>query len=297
MKKSLITLAVAATAVAPMAASAAMLQASGDQDGINLYGSFRPQVVSEADVIFADGGSRWGFKGTHDMGNGLSSFYRFERSFSTATRTENDTIQRLAYAGLAGGFGKVSFGNQWTPYYNTVGSPSDLFASTGLANYGSRGATAPFRSNESALIYALPKLGIVSGALGFIPNGQFGGIESDAVSAGLTIAAGPVNIGLGYNKVDVEDDSRLGLSVGGQFGPVGATFMVEDDGLGNPWAITGTIAGFALQYSEQDLEVDSSAFTAGYTFKMSSTTRLQLAYENADLRTDDKWVARYRVDF
>lgn len=297
MKKSLITLAVAATVATPMAASAAMLQSAGDQDGINLYGSFRPQVVSTNDVIFDDGGSRWGFKGNHDMGNGLSSFYRFERSFSTATRTENDTIQRLAYAGLAGGFGKISFGNQWTPYYNTIASPSDIFASTGIPNYGSQGATAPFRSNESALIYALPALGIVSGAIGFIPNGQFGGVESDAVSAGLTIAAGPVNIGLGYNDVDAEADPRTGLSVGGQFGPVGATFMVEDDGIGNPWAITGTIAGFALQYSEQDLAVDSTAWTAGYTFKMSSTTRLQLAFETADLRDDDKWVARYRVDF
>ena len=63
MKKSLIALAVAATTAAPMAASAAMLQAAGDQEGINLYGSFRPQFISVGSERIGDGGSRFGLKG------------------------------------------------------------------------------------------------------------------------------------------------------------------------------------------------------------------------------------------
>ena len=78
MKKSLIALAVAATVATPMAASAAMLQAAGDQEGINLYGSIRPQWLSLSDDAIVDDGSRFGVKGSHDLGNGLSSFYTID---------------------------------------------------------------------------------------------------------------------------------------------------------------------------------------------------------------------------
>ncbi len=295
MKKSLITLAVAATAVAPMAASAAMLQAAGDQDGINLYGSVRPQVVSDGNTNFSDGGSRWGVKGSHDLGNGLSAIYRIERGFSTATRSEDsNTVNRLGYAGLSGGFGTIIMGNQWTPYYNVIGSPSDVFASTGVQNYA-----GPFRSNDSALAYALPKMDVLSGAVAFIANAGVddAGEDIDAVSAAINAAFGPMNIGLGYNKVETDDDALLGMSIGGNFGGFGATFMVEDDGINNPWAITGTFAGFALQFSDADLVEDSTATTLGYTYKLSGNTRVQLAYESNDRVDDDKFVARYRVDF
>ena len=72
MKKSLIALAVAATVATPMAASAAMLQAADpDQSGINLYGSLRPQYVNQGNGSeMGDGASRWGIRGSHDLGNG-----------------------------------------------------------------------------------------------------------------------------------------------------------------------------------------------------------------------------------
>ena len=312
MKKSLITLAVAATAAAPMAASAAMLQSAGDQDGINLYGSLRPQITSESNVNFSDGTSRWGIKGSHDLGNGLSSIYRIERGFSTAKRSEdNATINRLGYAGLSGSFGTVLMGNQWTPYYSTIGSPSDLFASNGLDNYNDTGG--PFRSNDSALAYALPGGGMFGGAIAFVSNGDADdGDDIDAISAGVTLTTGPITTGLGYHKVEAsEDDARTGLSVAGNFGGFGAIFMVEDVDGANPWAITGTFANFLAQYGDRDsnldgnlgdiidnnTDTDSSFFTLGYNWKLSSNTRVQFSYESDDAAADDKWVARYRVDF
>jgi predicted porin len=84
MKKSLIAMAVAATVATPMVASAAMLQSAGEQEGINLYGSFRPQYTNQDSAsIIRDGGSRWGIQGTHDLGNGAESFYHLERKFDT----------------------------------------------------------------------------------------------------------------------------------------------------------------------------------------------------------------------
>ena len=290
MKKSLIALAVAATAATPMAASAAMLQAANpDQSGINLYGSFRPQIVSQDTTSFSDGASRWGVMGEEDLGNGMAALYRFERSFSTVDATQGER-GRLAYAGLKGGFGALIMGNQWTPYYNVIGSPSDIFASAGINNY-----IGTARSDR-ALAYALPAGLPIGGAIAYVNEGEDAG--GDAVNGGFTLGAGPVTIGLGFHDADALDDTVWGLSVGGNFGGFGATVMVEDAPDGStPFAVTGTFAGFALQYQNTDSGVDEEAWTAGYTYRISSGTRLQFAYETADGVDDDKFVARYRVDF
>ena len=298
MKKSLIALAVAATAATPMAASAAMLQASNpDQSGINLYGSFRPQIVNEGDLSFGDGVSRWGLMGSHDLGNGLEAVYRFERKMSTNDATQAEA-GRLSYAGLKGGFGAVLMGQQWTPYYNVVAGPSDIFASTGIAQY-----SGPFRTGN-ALTYALPGGMPVGGAITFVVDGDGEEDDLDATSVGLTFGAGPVMIGLGVHDVAAINRTRVGLSLSGEVGGFGYAFMLEDtdpqegDGGSTPWAVTGTFAGFALQYSDADAEnVDSAAITLGYTYKLSGNTRIQLAWEDSDLKEDDKFVARYRVDF
>ena len=168
MKKSLIALAVAATAVAstPMTASAAMLQAANpDQSGINIYGSLRPQYVYQDGSAFGDGASRWGIQGNHDLGNGQAAFYRFERSMNTSNASQPEG-GRLSFAGLRGGWGAAALGQQWTPYYGTVAGPSDIFASTGISNY-----SGPFRT-PNAISYALPGGMAVGGAIAFVLDGE-----------------------------------------------------------------------------------------------------------------------------
>ena len=131
--------------------------------------------------------------------------------------------------------------------------------------------------------------------------------DIDAYSLGLTANAGPVVLGFGYHDKSEQDESRIGFSASGNFGPVFAAFMMEgaerkvDGDLEfsdtTPWAITGQWMGIALQYSDRDLDVDSAAWTLGYTYKLSGNTRVQFSYENDDMVEDDKFVARYRVDF
>ncbi len=300
MKKSLIALAVAATAVAstPMTASAAMLQAANpDQSGINIYGSLRPQYVYQDGSAFGDGASRWGIQGQHDLGNGQAAFYRFERSMNTSNASQPEG-GRLSYAGLKGGWGAAALGQQWTPYYGTVAGPSDIFASTGISNY-----SGPFRT-PNAISYALPGGMAVGGAIAFVLDGEEDETDVlDATSLGLTVGAGPVLIGLGVHDNALTDRTRVGLSLSGEAGGFGYAFMIEDtdpqegDGGSTPWAITGTFAGFALQYADADLPVDSTAWTLGYTYRVGKMSRLQLAYETRDVWDDDRFVARWRVDF
>ena len=108
---------------------------------------------------------------------------------------------------------------------------------------------------------------------------------------------------LGMHESSATDRTRVGLSLSGDLGPVFAAFMVEDtdpkegDGGSTPWAVTAQWMGIGLQYGDRDGVVDETFWTLGYQYRLSGNTRIQLSYENNDWTDDDKFVARYRVDF
>ena len=89
------------------------------------YGSLRAGVMSsDSNVKVFDGGSRWGVKGSHEAGEGLTAVYRFEHKMST----ENAGLGgggRLAYVGLSGGFGTVTAGQIWSATFNSFGAVTD----------------------------------------------------------------------------------------------------------------------------------------------------------------------------
>ena len=109
MKKTLIALALTALPVAAMA-------------DVVLYG----QIKGGVGVTFADGedsgtitqmedyGSRIGFKGEEDLGNGLKAIWQVEQYVSLAGGSDKNSTQgwntRDTFIGLEGGFGKVRAG-------------------------------------------------------------------------------------------------------------------------------------------------------------------------------------------
>ena len=106
MKKTLIALALTALPVAAMA-------------DVVLYG----QIKGGVGVTFADGdndgsvtqmedyGSRIGFKGEEDLGNGLKAIWQVEQAVSLAgSEVESNWNTRDTFIGLEGGFGKVRAG-------------------------------------------------------------------------------------------------------------------------------------------------------------------------------------------
>ena len=89
------------------------------------YGSIRGGVEFGGgnDAKFADGGSRWGIRGSSEVSEGLTAVYRFEHKLSTANASQPGG--RLAYAGLSGGFGTVTLGQVWSASFNSVGAITD----------------------------------------------------------------------------------------------------------------------------------------------------------------------------
>ncbi len=141
MNKKLIAVAVAGVVAAPVAS--ADITAYGRIDN-HLVFSKASGGKSMQDMT--TGTSRFGFKGSGDLGNGMSAFARYEFSANTdnATGGGSGIGRRLGFVGLDGSFGKISLGQQWSAYYQNFGTHMSLNISQGPAQ-----AMGPFRTGNT----------------------------------------------------------------------------------------------------------------------------------------------------
>jgi len=136
MKKSLISIAVLG----------ATCSAAFAQSNVTIYGIVDAGIVSERGGIGgnvqkvtsgADSASRIGFKGTEDLGGGLSAIFVAETGFRVDTgaldNSSNQLFNRQSFVGLSSKtLGTLSLGRQYTPLYETIRGVADPFGA-GLA--------------------------------------------------------------------------------------------------------------------------------------------------------------------
>jgi predicted porin len=130
MKKNLIVLAVLAAAGAASAQSSVTLYGVVDasigtlKDGISnstnrAYGSVADINAVRQSKVDSSGMrySRWGMKGSEDLGNGLKANFVLEGGLATDTGAAvGDTFGREANVGVSGGFGEVKLGRVYSAY-------------------------------------------------------------------------------------------------------------------------------------------------------------------------------------
>jgi general bacterial porin, GBP family len=202
MKKTLISLAVLAAA-----SSAAYAQSS-----VTIYG------IVDAGISYEKGGkagnvtklssgvantSRIGFRGTEDLGGGLSALFVLESGFRTDTG-EQDTagsiFQRQAFVGLSSKeAGTLTLGRQYTPFYNALAQVGDPFQA-GLAgsakNLFPAGGTNQRFSNVA--IYKTPEFNGLSADVAYGFGEQAESSTGRQLSASLMYTNGPLNARLAY---------------------------------------------------------------------------------------------------
>ncbi|AOY92102.1 hypothetical protein BKK79_10090 [Cupriavidus sp. USMAA2-4] len=139
MKKSALTLAAGA-----LLASSAYAQSSS----VTLYGiadvsvryTTNSNAKNDGQFQMTDGAvtqSRWGLKGAEDLGNNLKAIFQLENGYSIDTGAKNDSsrlFNRQAYVGLAGDFGTVKLGRQYTEGFNFFGDFDPLTIGNYTAN-------------------------------------------------------------------------------------------------------------------------------------------------------------------
>lgn len=196
MKKSLIALAVLAASGAAMA-----------QSSVTLYGIANVTFVkdSEKSAYLRSGGmstSRWGVKGSEDLGGGLSANFRFEQGLNLTDGSltgGNKPFNRQANVGLAGGFGEIKFGKVWNPYDDMAGMTNPVFDSL-LSPLNIAPSYSDYNGNpNNGIYYSLPSFGGVSVAIGT----SF----KDSADANLRVSSfnvayenGPVYVALGHEQ-------------------------------------------------------------------------------------------------
>lgn len=107
---------------------------------------------------------RLGFRGTEDMGGGLKSIFTLESGISVDTGTLGQggrMFGRQAFVGVAGNFGTVSFGRQYTMRYFGI-LDADLFGA-GSHGLGSLDSGIPNARADNAVNYRSPTWGGFSG--------------------------------------------------------------------------------------------------------------------------------------
>ena len=154
-----------------------------------MYGSFRGIIHNQGgETSMNNSYTRWGFKGSNEVSEGLTANYRYEENLNLGTTTLADG-DRLSYVGLTGGFGTVTLGRINSAAYNHVGVLTD------------RG------------IHNAPNLGT-------------GGRLSNALS--YSASTGPVSFQVDAymtpNSGESVDNAQFGMTVDTGFGKVGAAF-------------------------------------------------------------------------
>lgn len=196
---------------AAMAASSATVHA---QSAVIPYGLIDMAVVREAGggagaaTKLTSGvsvGSRLGFKGSEDLGDGLSAVFVLESGFQGDTGIMGQgglLFGRQAYVGLSGNFGTVLIGRQYTPQYRVV-ALADPFGSGYVADSKNIVATSgnSFSRMDNAVKYQSPTVAGVSLELAAAPGEVSGDSAAGRQFGGaLAYVAGPLQLRAGYHN-------------------------------------------------------------------------------------------------
>ena len=199
MKKTLIAL--AAVAVTGVASAQVSLYGIMDMG----YGSVTTETDAGVQTGAATGmtsgvqsGSRWGMKGSEDLGGGLTASFQLESSI-TADTAASTGFTRTSKLALSGGFGTVSFGRQYTPSFGLIGA-SDV---TGVDGSSTNGLLTGVRA-DSMFMYTSPSINGVTFVVGTSGDAAetTAGLDTKTQLNDMTVtyAAGPLKVGVGSSS-------------------------------------------------------------------------------------------------
>lgn len=315
MKKSLIALAVLAASGAAMAQSSVTLYGVADAYVGQTSTTLTSTSAKEKQTVVNSAGfnnSRWGMKGSEDLGGGLKANFTLESGFAIDTGAGNAGLfDRKATVGLSGAFGAVDLGRNYTAYDALRGATNNQydsnFATTGTVwNNGIKDYSSRI---SNSIVYASPSFGGISGAVAYglgenknLAPANAGGKATDNLSMHIKYANGPVLVGYAYQEEKqpqavvgaAQDKNKYNLIAGSyDFGVAKLTGGYNEAknnslkdkeyqlGVSVPFGAASVAAGYSRSKSEA---VGGDKTGTGYsllgTYDLSKRTRLYAGLVN-----------------
>lgn len=240
-------------------------------------------------------GSRIGFRGTEDLGGGLSALYTLETGMNMDTGTgQGPLFNRQSFVGLKGGLGTVTLGRQYTTLFRAQLAYDPFF--TGFAGNAGRmisnGGGVNGSRIDNSVFYVTPNLGGFEGQLqyGF---GEQAGNTSGAreIGAALGYANGPLGLKVAYNNANdltgAISTKNTNLSATYDFGMAklfaAYQFNKSDNlldtrdallGVTVPWGSGKFIASYIRKTDRINNDANANQIAVGYLYALSTRTDL-----------------------
>ncbi len=286
MKKSAIALAVVTALGLSVSAQAAT----------TLYGSARASLNyvdeggdSDAYMTFIDDGSRFGIRGSEDLGNGLKAIFNFTFGLNVATDGPGQywASDRERFLGLEGGFGRIIAGTAETPEYELL-SITDAFNFDRSSAASSVGARVGFLARYDSPSFSGFKVQAATRFDG--PNGEeyldrwnvVAKYENGPILAGITYFQ---NDGLGASA-GTKDGRRWGVALGYDASPVVFGFTWErgnfdGDNSSRTLSTSAVIGGETVTATSNPYYANVFQFNVDYNFG-ANTVRAYYGRRNFD---------------
>ncbi len=293
-----------------------LVRDSGQVTGLTTSATATPpstqiQPAGNKLVSGAQSGTRLGFKGTEDLGNGLKGLFVLETGIAAdrgGFNQANTAFARQAFVGLQSNFGTVTLGRQYTSYFLSLNQVADPFAS-GLAGNAQNLMLSPagvdadrmIRMND-AIKYATPIFNNFRGELAYgfgekAPTAGGATATKRTITGSITYSLKPLNVTLAHfskRSASVADDiSSTMLAANYDFGIAKAfVAFANNDWLGTVGKSRDFLIGasmpvgphtFIVSYIKKDARGAQAANDAdqaaiAYTYALSKRTNLYAAY-------------------
>ena len=305
MKKNLIALAVlAASGVASAQSNVTLYGLVDAYVGNQKINGLSQTGVNLASPAGGSGGalntSRFGLKGSEDLGSGLKANFVLEAGFDPSTgvansytnpytgASSNAIFGRQSWVGLSGGFGEVRLGKMWTPFDEVKGSGAAAFDANIFAPAANVWASNGYNDRPgNSIYYATPSFGGFTAAAmySFGENktstvGAIPGVSAGKIAAvNVAYANGPVAAALSY-----QTEKATGSTVATKFTQVNASYdfgVVKllgalgrvKDGFNPSYGAAAPLTGIAV--------AKSSEYQIGLDFPLSSAVTLSGGYAHS----------------
>jgi len=214
MKKTL----VAVAAIAAVTGAMAQATIYGTIEQTYTSGSISTDGVTSSKTTsigeYQMGTSLIGFKGSEDLGSGMTASYLYEMGINAQT-SMSAPLNRQAFVGLSGGFGAVRIGKQYSSSFlnlvsadpgGATGAPGALYLGVNTSNNGSE---SPLRQDDG-IQYDLPSIApglkitltkVVAGH----NTSDSGSKVGDSQGFAINYASGPLNVGYTSDSTKSQD--------------------------------------------------------------------------------------------